>query len=95
MSKKDEAEEIAEFIGREVVVDTSTPIFYLGKLEGVDDFFLILTDCDVHDVREGSSTKELYCIEARKHGIKRNRRRVKVRKALIVSVSLLDDVIEY
>ena len=92
---KSEAEGLKEFVGKMVVLDTATPIFYIGELEGVDDFFLTLTNCDVHDVNEGSSTKELYCIEARKHGVKMNRRRVKVRNSLVVSVSLLDDVIEY
>ena len=92
---KGDTEGLREFIGRNVVVDTSTPILYIGRLESVDDFFLTLANCDVHDTNEGSSTKELYCIEAKKHGVKKNRRRVKVRKALIVSISLLDDVIEY
>ena len=93
--KKSEAEGLKEFVGKNVVVDTSTPIIYMGKLESVDDFHLTLADCDVHDTNEGASTKELYCIEAKRHGIKQNRRRVKVRKALVASISLLEDVIEY
>jgi len=84
-----------EFTGSEVVVDTATPIIYLGKLEDVDDFFLTLVNCDVHDVNEGASTKEVYCIEAKKHGIKMNRRKVKVRRDVVVSISLLEDIIEY
>ncbi len=93
--KKAESGPLDEFIGNDVVVDTSTPILYLGKLESVDDFFITLVDCDVHDVNEGASTKELYCIEAKKHGIKMNRKRVKVRKGVVVSISLLEDIIEY
>jgi len=93
--EKGESKGLAEFVGRVVIVDTSTPILYIGSLEEVDDFFLTLAECDVHDTNEGSSTKELYCIEAKKHGVKINRRRVKVRNALVVSVSLLDDVVEY
>lgn len=97
MSKscKSEAEELKEFVGRQIVVDTSTPILYIGELESIDDYFMTIKNCDVHDVSEGVSTKEVYCIEARKHGVKMNRLRVKVRMALVVSVSLLDDVIEY
>jgi small nuclear ribonucleoprotein (snRNP)-like protein len=94
-NKKAKSGPLDEFIGNDVVVDTSTPILYLGKLESVDDFFLTLVDCDVHDVNEGASTKELYCIEAKKHGIKMNRKRVKVRKGVVVSISLLEDIIEY
>ena len=93
--KKSEAEGLKEFVGENVVVDTSTPIIYIGKLESVDDFFLTLVSCDVHDTNEGASTKELYCIEAKRHGVKQNRARVKVRKALVASISLLEDVIEY
>lgn len=88
-------EELTEFVGKVVVVDTSTPLFYLGTLESVDEHYLTLTDCDAHDVNEGASTKEVYCIEAKKHGVKKNRVRVKVRREVIVSISLLDDVIEY
>lgn len=94
-SKSGEKKELSEFIGNIVVLDTSTPILYIGMLESVDEFFLTLTDCDVHDLSEGASSKELYCIEAKKYGVRKNRTRAKVRKALIVSVSLLDDVIEY
>ena len=91
----DETGALKEYVGKQVVVDTSTPIFYIGTLDSVDDLFLTLTGCDVHDISEGSSTKELYCIEAKKFGIKKNRTRVKVRKSLMVSISLLEDVIEY
>jgi small nuclear ribonucleoprotein (snRNP)-like protein len=94
-SGKSEAEELKEFVGSQVVVDTSTPLFYIGELESVDEHFMTIKNCDVHDVNEGASTKEVYCIEARKHGVKLNRLKVKVRKALVVSISLLDDIIEY
>ena len=92
---KSEAKGLEKFVGSEVVVDTATPIVYIGRLEEVDESFLTLADCDVHDTTEGSSTKELYCIEAKKHGVKKNRARVKVRQPFVVSVSLLEDVIEY
>lgn len=92
---KSEAEELREFVGKLVVVDTSTPLFYIGELENIDEHFMTIANCDVHDINEGASTKEVYCIEARKHGVKMNRLRVKVRKAIVVSISLLDDVIEY
>jgi small nuclear ribonucleoprotein (snRNP)-like protein len=93
--RKTESEELKAYTGKQVVVDTSTPLFYIGTLEGLDDYFLTLVDCDVHDVNESATTKELYCIEAKKFGVKKNRVRVKVRKSLIVSMSLLEDVIEY
>ena len=84
-----------EFKGRDVVIDTSTPLLYIGRLEDASEHFLVIVECDVHDLAEGSSTKEVYCIEAKKYGIKKNRRRVMVRRDIIASISLLDDVIEY
>jgi len=84
-----------EFIGQAVVVDTNSPYLYLGTLTAVDDVFINLADVDVHDQREGATTKECYIIEAKKSGIKINRHRVLVRKDFMVSISKLADVVEY
>jgi small nuclear ribonucleoprotein (snRNP)-like protein len=83
------------FLGKSVVVDTSTPLMYLGTLREVDDTFLVLETADVHDRTEGHSTNELYALEARRTGVRANRRCVAVRKAMVASVALLDDIIPY
>lgn len=95
MPRKKELDEIKEMIGEEVVVDTATPLLYIGRLTKVGDYFLVLEDVDVHDSNESSSTKECYTMDARKYGVKKNRRRVMVVRSIIASVSLLSDVIEY
>lgn len=82
-------------IGCNVVVDTTSSYIYLGRLKEVSDWFITLEDADVHDQKEGYSTKECYIIEAKKYGIKVNRKSVTIRKELIVSFSRLEDVIEY
>jgi len=87
--------ELSEFTGKEVVVDTSTAYIYLGSLKAVGRDFLTLENVDVHDANEGGSTKELYILEARKFGIRVNRKTVQVRQSLVVSVSLLADVVPY
>jgi small nuclear ribonucleoprotein (snRNP)-like protein len=90
-----DAQELDGFMGKEVVLDTRGAILYLGKLAKALDHFYELVDADVHDVVEGRTSKELYVMEARKHGVKKNRKSVYVRKAEIISISRLEDVIEY
>lgn len=80
-------------LGRPVVLDVASPYVYLGTLEGEDDKYLILTDADVHDLRDSNSTREVYVHEARRHGVGVNRRRVLVWKDDVVSLSALDDVV--
>jgi hypothetical protein len=87
--------ELEGFLEKDVVLDTRGPIIYLGRLVKVHDHFYELADADVHDVIEGRTSKELYIMEARKHGVKKNRKRVVVRKIEIISISRLEDVIEY
>ena len=94
-TRKKELDEIADMLGKDVVVDTITPLIYIGKLTEIGDYFITLEDVDVHDSNESPSTKEVYCIDAKKFGIKKNRRRVRVFKSIVASISLLEDVIEY
>lgn len=84
-----------KLIGASVVIDTNSPYIYLGKLVAADNYFITLADVDVHDQKEGSSTKEQYINSARKTGIKINRKEVIIRKDMIVSFSRLDDVVAY
>ena len=84
-----------KWIGQVVVVDTNSSYVYLGTLAGVADHFVMLNDVDAHDRSEGSSTKEKYVMEAKRFGVKANRKEVSVRKAVIVSLSRLEDVITY
>jgi small nuclear ribonucleoprotein (snRNP)-like protein len=82
-----------QLIGREVVLDVASLYVYLGTLVGRDQHFLILEEADVHDLRDTSTSRELYVLEARRLGIRSNRVRVLVRTDEVVSVSALNDVI--
>ena len=93
MAKTNEA--LSDLIGREVVLDTSGQFAYIGRLEKMDDQFVELKDCDVHDSSECAATKEIYIMDAKKYGIKKNRKSVFVRTDQVISVSRLEDVIEY
>ncbi|MFO1021321.1 MAG: hypothetical protein U0903_11580 [Planctomycetales bacterium] len=83
---------LSRYLGREVVLDVSSPYVYLGTLTGEDHRYVTLENADVHDLRDTKTTRELYIVESRRHGIRTNRAVVLVRKDEIVSVSALSDV---
>ena len=88
-------DELDTYLEKAVVVDTATSFIYLGVLKQVGEHFVTLADVDVHDCNDGSRTKEIYVLEAKRFGIRQNRTEVRVRMDQIISVSLLDDVIPY
>lgn len=85
---------LAELIGKEVVLDTAGPLVYLGVLEQITPEGFWLSDADVHDRNDGQAGKELYVAEARRLGIVPNRKRVFVIRSVVTSISALQDVIE-
>ena len=82
-------------IGKIVVVDTDSRFVYLGTLDRVEEHFLIMKDVDAHERGESPSTKEQYIMDAKKFGVTPNRKEVSVRKALVVSISKLDDILGF
>jgi hypothetical protein len=88
-------QDILSFVGQKVVLDTDSSFVYLGTLKAVYDDFFLLENVDVHDKRESAVTKEVYIMDAKKYGIRPNRKSVWVRRDAVLSVSHLDDVIEY
>ena len=85
---------LTEFRGRVVVIDVQSMFVYVGTLSGFDPLHLELTAADVHDLRDSNTSREKYVIESKTLGVRSNRKRVVVRREQVVSVSLLDDVIE-
>ncbi len=83
-----------ELIGREVVLDATSLFVFVGTLVGQDQRYFTLENADVHDLRDTTTSRELYVLESKRHGIRSNRRRVLVRLEEIVSLSALDDVLE-
>jgi hypothetical protein len=84
---------VEEFVGKNVVVDVESPYVYVGRLHELRDKTLILRAADVHDLRDSTTTREVYVRDARVHGIQPNRKTVHVRLEKIVSISLLEEVI--
>lgn len=80
-------------LNEQIVLDTGTPILYIGTLlEYTNDVF-VLADADMHDCREGHANKEVYMAEAHNEGITVNRRNVVVMRSAIISVSRVTDIV--
>jgi len=85
---------LEELVGQIVVVDLASPYVGLGKLTRVDEQFLELQDADLHDLRDTATSRENYVAASAATGIKRNRQRVLVRRAEVVAVARLEDVVD-
>ena len=79
---------------QKVVVDLVSPYVCLGKLVRYDDHFLELRNADLHDLRDTETTRELYIADSVATGIKRNRKRVFIRRSEVVAISKLEDVVD-
>ena len=90
-----EGSEILTYRDEYIVVDTNSCFLYIGKLREVSDRFVTLKDADVHDCRQSPSMNEKYILDSKKYGVRYNRRLVHIRLEEVISVSLLDDAIEY
>lgn len=88
------AAEWSHALGVPVVLDLASHYVILGTLERIESHFVTLVDADVHDLRDSKTTRELYVIEARRHGVRSNRTSVCVRIGEIVSFSRLEAVVE-
>ena len=89
------SESFGDLVGQVVVVDTDGPVVYLGRLVESGEGFLLLEDVDVHNVGDSTTSRERYIIEAKKLGVRANRKRARVSLERVVGVSRLEDVIEY
>ena len=83
-----------EFLDAKVVIDLVSPYVCLGKLTRYDDHYLELKNADLHDLRDTETTRELYIADSVATGIKRNRKRVLIRRTEVVAISLLEDVVD-
>ena len=84
---------LAALRGEPVVLDLAAAWVYLGTLDSWDAVHLVLTDADAHDLRDTSTTREMYVLEAARHGVAPNRKRALVRRDAVVGLSRLEDVL--
>ena len=93
-SSRTDADPLDPLRGHAVVLDLAARWVYLGTLAGWDDLHFVLNDADAHDLRDTPTTREMYVLEAARHGVAANRRRVLVRREDVVGISLLGDVLK-
>ncbi|MFV0444321.1 MAG: hypothetical protein ACK5Q5_12195 [Planctomycetaceae bacterium] len=85
---------LEQLVGATIVLDVQAPYVYVGTLLEFDHRYLVLTNADVHDLRDTNTTRDLYVLEARRHGVNVNRRKVLVSRDQVVGLSNLKDVAE-
>ena len=83
---------LAQFAEQNVVVDFDGPWMAFGRLVGWSHDHLVLEQADLHDLREGTSTRDVYALESRQLGIRVNRIRVAIALRHIIALSRLDDL---
>ena len=83
-----------EMLDQKVVIDLVSPYVCLGKLTRYDDHFIELKNADLHDLRDTETTRENYVADSAATGIKRNRKRVILRRSEVVAVSKIEDVVD-
>ena len=92
MENKAQTDPLDIWRGRIVILDTPGPLIYIGTLGDLHAEVLLLHEADVHDMTDSGSTKEYYIAQTRELGVRSNRAKVMVRREIIASISLLEDV---
>jgi len=87
------ADPLRRMLNEQVVLDTGSPIVYVGLLVELTEHAFVLEQADMHDCRDGHVQKEHYLAEAQRDGPTVNRRRVVVMRSAIISVSRLADIV--
>lgn len=86
-------EPLQRMVDQNVVLDTLSPIVYIGRLIEITDTTFVLERADMHDCRDGHANKELYVVESARGEVAANRTHVVVMRSTVISVSRLRDVV--
>lgn len=90
----EEASALKTLVGQVIVLDLASQYVILGTYRGSDGPYYLVDDADIHDLRDTATTRDLYVLDAKRHGVNCNRRRVLVRCEGVVGISLLAAVID-
>jgi small nuclear ribonucleoprotein (snRNP)-like protein len=85
---------LQEYLNQRIVIDFRSTYVCLGTLVRFDDHFLELKNADFHDLRDTETTRENYVAESVSTGIKRNRKRILIRRDEVVALSRFEDVVD-
>ncbi len=67
---------LESLVGQVIVLDLASPYVIMGTYRGVDGPHYIVENADVHDLRDTTTTRDLYVLDAKRHGVNCNRRHV-------------------
>ncbi|MCP4673258.1 MAG: hypothetical protein GY857_18360 [Desulfobacula sp.] len=87
--------DLKKFLNQKIVVDTKSSWIYIGVLEEITDYCVVLKDADAHDNIDTPTPKEVYVLKSKTTGIASNRHCVFINLDNVVSFSLLEDVREF
>jgi len=85
---------LESMVNHKIVIDMRSTFVCMGTLLRFDDYFLELKNADFHDLRDTDTTRENYVAESVTTGIKRNRKRVLIRREEVVAISRLDEIVD-
>ena len=85
-------ERLAGWLNQLVVFDLHAPFVAIGLLKEVGADFVLLADADLHDLRDTSTSREMYVVKVSRVGVQPNRKRMLVRLDEVVAIALLKDV---
>lgn len=86
-------ERLGEWLNQIIVIDCVSPYVAVGTLIRFGHDFVELQEADMHDLRDTSTSREVYVVKTARHGVQANRTALIFRLAEVVGVSLLADVI--
>ena len=66
----------------------------IGTLKQFDNHYLDLRNADLHDLRDTDTARELYVVDSKRTGVKRNRKRLLLVREEMVGIARLDDVVD-
>jgi hypothetical protein len=81
------------FLGEVVVLDMVSRFVCVGTLMEVQSDYFLLSEVDVHDLRDTPSTRDQYVLQCSRDGMSANRKWAWIRREEIVGISRLSDVI--
>ena len=85
---------VESMIGQTIVIDLQSSYVCLGTLVGYDEHYLELRNADLHDLRDSDTSRENYVAATVATGVKRNRKRILIRRQEVVAISRLEDVVD-
>lgn len=75
-----------------VVADLAECYVVIGRLVAFSPDHLAFAEADLHDHRDSNSTKEVYCLETARLGVRSNRRAVAIPRRQLVAISRLTEL---